>query len=192
MLGGNALHEFEDLLRRNLWNIRKRSVDSFHGQYLESRLGEIAGKDGVHLLGKIAGADEFLDAQGAQRAHMILPGREHLNAVFLFPIANDRLLAFVAEQHKRWRAARPDQIRVHLRQLRRFRFVPRHRGAKLLFGAAGEIHCAGDKFDLGRDLLVEIDLLARFRSISRSHGADYVFFLGFRHHWFSFRFTSLI
>src|SRR5262245_64498830 len=106
MLGGNALHEFEDLLRRNLRNIRKRSIDSFHGKYLEARLSEIAGKDRVHLLREIAGADELLDAQGAQRAHVILPGREHLHAVFLFPTANDSLLALVAEQHKRWRAAR--------------------------------------------------------------------------------------
>src|SRR5262245_66439948 len=115
MFGGNAPHEFKDLLRRNFRNSSKRSIDSFHGEYLKSGLGEIAGKDSVHLLWKIAGADKFLDAQGVQRAHVVLTGREHLNAVFLFPTANDCLLALVAEQHEWRRAARPDQIRVHLR-----------------------------------------------------------------------------
>src|SRR5262245_20208377 len=163
MFGGNASHEFKDLLRWNCWNSGKRSIDSFHGEYLKAGLGEIAGKDSIHLLWKIAGADEFLDAQGAQRTHVVLARREHLNAVFLFPTANDCLLALVAEQHERRRAARPDQIRVHLRQFRRFGFVPGLRGAELLFGAAGKIHGAGKKFDLGRDLLVEINFLPGFR-----------------------------
>ena len=119
-------------------------------------------------------------------AHMVLARRKHLNAVFLFPTANDCLLALVAEQHERRRAARPDQIRVHLRQFRRFGFGPGHRGAELLFGAAGKIHGAGKKFDLGRDLIVEINFLPGFRSVCRSHRTDYVFFLGFRHNCFPF------
>jgi hypothetical protein len=105
-----------DQMARIFLDFLEGRIESDHVEDVEPGVAEVLRVDFVDLAGKVTEADEFLRIEFLQCGDVGGARREHGHFVLAFPIANQRSLALVSQNHEGGRAGGVDDVDADLRQ----------------------------------------------------------------------------
>ena len=181
MTAERLLEVLGDVGGRDVRHLVERRVHAFHGDDVEAGFPKVLGEDVVEVVGQVGAAEDSLDPQGPECAHVVLPGSEHGHAVLLLPASNDLALAVESQDHEGRRAEHADEVGLLLHQPRGLGLVTRYGAGELLLGSFLKVHGDVDELDARRQPTVELGVAEDPGAVGGPHGAHQIFALGLRH-----------